>query len=264
MLYLDNDFRQAWQDKDPFAEVARIEGRVYRDLEGRKTLRFQLQDRGYFLKWHRGVGWREIFKNLLSLRLPVVSAQNEWRAIGLLNQLGVDTMTVSAYGRRFLNPSRRASFIITRELTDTVSLEDYCLNWLRHPPPVAIRRRLLDRVAGIAKALHENGLCHRDFYLCHFLLLQGTEHTTEPVLYLIDLHRALISRRRRWRVKDIAGLYFSAMEAGLTRRDLYRFMRRYRGGDLRMTLQRDAAFWQDVEAGAMALYRRLGNPRRNG
>ena len=33
---------------------------IYRDREGRKTLRLELEGRGFFLKFHRGVGWREI------------------------------------------------------------------------------------------------------------------------------------------------------------------------------------------------------------
>ena len=34
-----------------------------------------------FIKLHYGVGWREIFKNLLLGRWPVLGAKNEWRAL---------------------------------------------------------------------------------------------------------------------------------------------------------------------------------------
>lgn len=263
-VYLDASFQSAWKDLDPFQQVALIQGDIYRNLEGRRTLRFTMDGQGYFLKWHRGVGWREIFKNLLSLRLPVVSAENEWQAIRLLERLGVPTMTVAAYGRRGLNPARRESFLITRELTDTISLEDYCLNWPAALPSPVIKRRLLNLVADIARTLHQAGLCHRDFYLCHFLLLKGSESGKQPTLYVIDLHRALIKRRlrQRWVVKDIAGLYFSSMDIGLTRRDLLRFLCRYRDMPLRTALKQDAGLWQAVETAALALYQRLGNPRR--
>ena len=64
-------------------------------------------------------------------------------------------------------------------------------------------------------------------------------------------------RRRtpaRWRVKDIAGLYFSALDAGLTRTDCLRFMRLYSGEPLRAAL--DRAFWHKVSAQAVFLYRK--------
>ncbi len=48
---------------------------VYRDKEGRKTLRFEYAGNAWFLKLHTGVGWAEVGKNLLQLRLPVISAR---------------------------------------------------------------------------------------------------------------------------------------------------------------------------------------------
>jgi heptose I phosphotransferase len=77
----------------------------------------EVAGRGYFVKIHRGVGWAEIVKNLLSLRLPVLGAANEWRAIQRLSELGVDSMHAVAYGLRGRNPGRQHSFIITEELS---------------------------------------------------------------------------------------------------------------------------------------------------
>ena len=70
---------------------------VYRNKEGRKTLRFDWQGRSWFLKIHSGIGWGEILKNLLQARLPVLGASNEYRAVLALQELGVDTMSVGAY-----------------------------------------------------------------------------------------------------------------------------------------------------------------------
>ena len=123
-------------------EVFGIRGEVYREPAGagRRTLRFELGGVGYFLKLHWGVGWREIFKNLFSLRLPVLGARNEWLAIKRLDQLGVETMQLAGFGEEGWNPARRRSFVITRELGDTVSLEDYCLDWAARPPSPEIGR----------------------------------------------------------------------------------------------------------------------------
>ena len=67
-LYLSERFSELWKGKDPFDEVEKITGEVYRELDGRTTLRFELDGKGYFLKIHRGVGWIEIFKNIVQLR----------------------------------------------------------------------------------------------------------------------------------------------------------------------------------------------------
>ena len=40
---------------------------IYRNKEGRKTLKFNHQGRPYFLKLHLGIGWGEIFKNLFKV-----------------------------------------------------------------------------------------------------------------------------------------------------------------------------------------------------
>jgi len=249
---------------DPFDYLLHLDGEMFRDMQERRTLRFTLGERRYFLKAHLGVGWSEIFKNLLQLRLPVLGARNEWLAIKRLEQLGVDTMRVVAYGERGRNPARRESFIVTEALEDTESLEDFCADWGRQPPasPAALRlkRSLITRVARIARAMHTHGINHRDFYICHLLLdvsrdVLAVDPDTLP-LSLIDLHRAQIRNRtpRRWIIKDIGALYFSAMRIGLTRRDLYRFMTVYRDAPLRETLAADGKFWSRCRLRAASLY----------
>ena len=95
---------------------------IYRDKEGRKTLRFRAADRPFFLKLHSGIGWREVFKNLLQFRLPVTSASNEYRAIRKLEALGVDTLSVAAYARVGLDPARVQSCLLyTSDAADDVS-----------------------------------------------------------------------------------------------------------------------------------------------
>ena len=62
-------------------------------------------------------------------------------------------------------------------------------------------------------------------------------------LSLIDLHRAQTRSHTpgRWRNKDLAGLYFSALEIGLTGRDKLRFLRDYFQRPLREVLRDEAA-----------------------
>ncbi len=259
--YLGHDLHAALTPPEPdFERVFGLTGRVYRRATGRHTLRFELQRRGFYLKAHTGVGWREIMKNLLYLRLPVVGAGTEWHAIHQLQRIGLAAPEPLAYGSRGWNPARRQSFIVCAEVNRAVSLEEHCACWRDQPPRSAAehrsRRRLIAAVADTARALHCSGINHRDFYLCH-LWLDLLSPASAPRLIVMDLHRAQIRRRtrRRWLVKDIAALYFSAMDLNLSRHELFRFMCRYRDATLRETLTRDARFWRQVAKRARRLYR---------
>ncbi len=258
-LMLLEPFKSLWHGEDPFVEVERLDGQVYRELEGRRTLRTEVDGQGYFVKIHRGIGWAEIAKNLLTAKAPVLGAGQEWRAIQRLHEVGVPTMTAVAYGERGANPASQHSFIITEELAPTVSLEDFTANWLEQPPAPALKRALIAEVARMAGTMHRAGVNHRDFYICHFLL-----HTDKPVtasdfrLSLIDLHRAQVrtTTPSRWRNKDLAGLYFSAIEIGLTRGDKLRFLREYFQRPLREILRDEATLLSWLEGKAERLYRR--------
>lgn len=258
-LILAEPFKTLWAGRDPFEAVEQLQGDVYRELEGRRTLRTVVEGRGYFVKIHRGIGWAEIVKNLSTAKLPVLGAGQEWRAIARLHEVGVPTMTAVGYGERGSNPATQHSFIITQELAPTISLEDYCAEWPRNPPEPSLKRALINEVARMTGTMHRAGVNHRDCYICHFLL-----HTDRPVsasdfrLSLIDLHRAQVRSKTplRWRDKDLAGLYFSAVGIGLTRRDKLRFLKTYFQMPLREILQKEARLLTDLQHKAARLLAR--------
>ncbi len=260
-LYLRDDFQEAWKEEDPFRAVLRLRGKIYRELDGRRTLRFERNGRGFFLKLHTGVGWLEILKNLVQLKSPILSAENEWRAIEALRTIGVDTMSLAGYGVRGANPASRISFVITEELEGMQSLEDLCAGWRETPPEFCLKKILIDRVALMSRLLHGHGLNHRDYYICHFL----TDAATHPVnpeairVVLIDLHRVQQRRKtpERWIFKDLGSLCFSAMDIGLKKTDLFRFMKIYSGKSLRQTMAEDARFWSGVRSRAVELYKKV-------
>jgi heptose I phosphotransferase len=255
-LFLSSVWQQRWAGRDPFAEAQALHGQVYRSKEGRRTLRFEAGGRGYFLKWHGGIGWGEIAKNLLQLRLPVLGAENEYRACLRLAELHIDTMTAVAFGRRGANPATQESFLITEELAETVSLEDVGKQWATQAPSIGEKRTLIRKLAQISKTLHDNGLNHRDYYLCHFLKSDnGQPFTAADPLYLIDLHR--MQQRAtlpcRWRTKDISGLFYSAFDLPLTRRDIICFLHIYQPAWLARPAPEDV---KQIVHKAVALYRK--------
>jgi len=262
-LFLSETFRTLWQDTDPFQGADRLTGKVFRQMKSRKTLRFATNGRSYFVKVHYGIGWQEIAKELLQFKYPVLGAENEWRALNLLKRIGVETMTPAAYGARGISPASRYSFIITEELRDTESLEDFCRDWPTRPPAFRLRAALIERVASMVRQMHRHGMNHRDCYICHFHLdVSAGRDRVDPQrfhLYVIDLHRAQIRSRVpvRWIVKDLAGLYFSAMDIGLTRTDCLRFIKTYEQRPLRDLFQDHGRFWRQIERTACVLYKKL-------
>lgn len=253
MLYLHHDVKSYFSEKsDLFEQIMMLRGQCFRHEKGRRTQNIRLGNNSYFIKQHTGVGWKEIFKNLLQLRWPVISAKNEWLAIQQLNRLNVAVPALMGYGSRGAHPAYIQSFVLMEALTNTISLEELCASWKEKPPSFVFKQKLIAEVARIARVLHENGINHRDFYICHFLL-----DLSQTKLYLIDLHRAQIRKflPERWVVKDLTGLYFSSKQIGLTKRDFFRFMTIYRQKPLKVLLKEEKFFWEKVKRRGEILYR---------
>lgn len=243
MIELKEPLTTLWKGKDPFVEVEKLQGEVFRALETRKTLRFSLAEKSYFIKIHYGTTLKEVLKNLISFRIPVLGADREWKAIHRLYQLNVDTMKGIGFGQTGANPLTRKSFIITEDLAPTISLEDYCADWEQTPPDFRIKRMLIKRLATMVRKMHRGGVNHRDCYICHFLLHLPFDGDDESQLKLsvIDLHRSQIRDKvpKRWRDKDLIGLYFSSSNIRLSKKDILYFLKIYFDAPLRQTLTQE-------------------------
>jgi len=264
VLIIPQKWKDAKGDVDWFDKILSLQGDEYRNMDGRRTLRFDMLGQSYFVKTYTGLGWRRICKSLLRFKAPpVLSAYNEWLAIKILTGLGIDTMNTVAYGERGSTPATRQSFLVTDDLNPAQSLEDICRDWSHNPPAVAFKRALLQRIAEITRKMHSQGINHRDYYLCHFLLdTSSGNYVNNPGklrIFLIDLHRVQFRKQvpRRWQIKDLASLYFSASDIGLTRRDCLRFIRLYTSEPLRVSLARDKRLWRQVEIRSNKLYTRF-------
>ncbi len=231
IVILRDELIAQWSQQDVLSEVQTLSGPIAREFADRQTLRFELAGNAYYRKLHRGVGWREIVKNLIQLRLPILGAKNEWLALNKLRALDIPTLEPVAYGEQKKNIAKKMSFIVTRELAGVVQLDHY---FQQHSVDIKEKIVLLRKVAEIARAVHAAGINHRDFYLCHFMLelesvAQWRQGGAEPKLYIVDLHRAQLRSKvpKRWQIKDLSSLYFSSFDLGFTRYDYLRFMRDY-------------------------------------
>ena len=242
---------------DTFEAMMRLQGKAFRDVPGRKTMRIELGGKSYFIKQHFGVGWGEVFKNLLSLKLLILGAITEVEAIKKLDMIGIATTPLVAYGQRGCNPASMQSFVLTEDLGDIVSLEEMLQDGKTYPMSETSKQLMLTAIAQVATKLHGAGqseaLAHRDFYLCHFVLSRQNAAIDNYDLHLIDLHRMLQNQSPNGDavMKDIAGLYFSMLQNGLNAQDLNVFKQHY--------LPQTAAFWAKVETRANKLFAKFNS-----
>jgi heptose I phosphotransferase len=262
MIYIRSEYKNLFADFKSVDDFLRIDIDIVRNFKNRITGHFEIGGQGFYIKKHFACGLAVVLDELSHIRKPHISAGHERAALDKLKALGIDTMSVVAFGQDGKSLSSQRSFLVTNELTNVQSLEDICRDWPVKPPPTKFKLALINRVASIAKKMHDNGMNHRDFYICHFLLdIAGGAAEYEnriPKLFLVDLHRAQIRPQLpfRWRVKDIGGLYFSALDIGITRNDIYRFIRIYTGKSIRETFKQDKRFWKAVRKRAIKTYRR--------
>ena len=69
--FLDEELKQFFEGEDSFNIAQSIDGKVFREYENRVTKQFKFQNKSYFIKFHGPVGWKEIFKNLIQIKVPV-------------------------------------------------------------------------------------------------------------------------------------------------------------------------------------------------
>ena len=240
-------FDRLWHGEDPLLWIESAGGEPFRDLPDRRTTRLEVEGEIYFAKVHRGVGVGETLRSLASLRLPAFDARAEVKAIARLRQAGVDVPEVVAWGVDEAPAHRRRSFVVTRDVGTQRTLADVASELA---PDAHRERRAWTRALGRAiGAMHAAGVNHRDCYLVHVLCPEPAPGAA-PRPVLLDLHRAQVRAEvpQRWRAKDLGGLAFSAMDAGLTRTDLLRFVRAYAGGSAAAALRAEPSLWRAVEA----------------
>ena len=154
-------------------------------------------------------------------------ARTEGETAERLAACGIPTPHVVALGEQWGLLFERRSFLMIEEVQDSEALE-------RRLPPCfdgdaagtggTARRDFIRRLAAFVKRFHDTGYRHRDLYLCHIFCSSQGEFS------LIDLARA--SRpilRRRFQIKDLAQLHYSAPATRFSRTDRLRFYLAYAG-----------------------------------
>ncbi len=248
-----------------FDYLINLSGEVYRQVKSRKTIKVYL-DKNYFIKTHQPLSLKEVIKNLLSFKWPVSNALDEQRAISAVQKLKINTLELAGFGE-FNN----YSFLITEAIEPNLSLDKLLESKLNTPDYFKLKRILIKFIAETTRLLHDNGLNHRDYYACHYLLKLSQEQDTENPdlavnfvehLYLIDLHRMQIRCKTptRYIIKDLSGLLFSIRNYNFTKTDYLRFVKYYsrdNGNNSNNSISIDyrnyISFWKKVATKAKKL-----------
>jgi heptose I phosphotransferase len=242
------------------------QGHCMRALRIRENWQLQLtvcgRRRTLFLKKHHVRCWGSRLRAWLGLPARRSAGRDEAMNIRRLQSAAIPCMELAAYGERLGADGLLESFLLTPELEGFVQLDDFlrtrfgCLNAERSERRDADLTRLTDRIAAITRQFHEAGFNHRDLYCCHFFIWERSRGDFE--IRLIDLQRVQYRkrRRRRWLVKDLAQLAYSAPRDRIKCTQKMAFIRRYFGVTrLRPEHKR---FIREVLAKQQAMEGRLG------
>ena len=151
-------------------------------------------------------------------------AGTEWTWLNRLATDGIPCATPVAFGERLRGGRELRSAVLTAAVPGR-SLEHWVGVWSRGDHPTI--SRLIRPLAELIARLHKRGYIHRDLYLSH--IFHNPTGTVDRSFHLIDLQRVIRPRglRRRWIVKDLASLNFSAPTGLISDADRLRWLTHY-------------------------------------
>jgi heptose I phosphotransferase len=75
-----------------------------------------------------------VLDELFHLRKPHIGAGHERTVLDRLHAIGIDTMTVAAFGQDGKSLTKQQSFLVTEALTNIKSMAKVCAEWPTNPP----------------------------------------------------------------------------------------------------------------------------------
>ncbi len=167
-------------------------------------------------------------KNWLSYRKRVTCCFCDFAPAYNLSKAGINTPKTLAYGEDRGLLFEKRSFIIMLKIPNAESLEKKLPDFFYTPlsnENLRLRRDFINKLAIFIKRFHNTDYRHRDLYFSHIFLSESKE------FYLIDLARSFkpLLLTKRFRIKDISQLYYSAPAGFFSLTDRLRFYLAYIG-----------------------------------
>ena len=172
-----------------------------------------------YIKRYLPLPLKEYFKAITSFRPFFPSgALHEWDAIIAFHKQNIPTMLPIAAGRN----SEGKSIVLTLGIRNYTRASDLLETWKNAPEKRQDRHKLIANIAQLAAKMHSAKFAHQDFYLVHLFIKENLN------VLPIDLQRLIMGRQfgRRWRIKDLGQLLYSALEV-TSRTDQLLFWQKY-------------------------------------
>lgn len=175
-----------------------------------------------FLKRYDNPPFLVQLKNWLSHHSRKSCALLEFEPAAELAVAGINTPKVIAYGENWGTLFEKRSFIISEKIPNAEALErklPLCFEGPNTANNLNLRRNFIAQLAAFVRKFHQTDYRHRDLYFSHIF------HDNTGSFHLIDLARAFKPNilRRRFQVKDIAQVYYSAPGKYFSNTDRMRF-----------------------------------------
>lgn len=208
-------------------EQWRAEGRVETVKAGphRVVYRVQLPDFAIYIKHYlvpdRRAKYRQWFRR--------GKGRNEGKRSESLKSIGVPTISPIALGERRKRKFLFDNFLITREIPDSVPMDEFVeehLGQIPEPRRSRLRQRLAEALGVLTAKLHNAGLVHIDFHPGNVLV--RIDSNDVPVLMMIDLDALRTVKKLNWTAaeRNVALLdHYFWTRAGRT--DRRRFLKSY-------------------------------------
>jgi len=194
----------------------------------RSRLKFEIDVPGsphpttVFLKRYNAPPAAHQLSNWLAARARKSCGALEYAVTSELSAAGIGTPKPICYGEQWGLLFEKRSFLITEEIADAEALERKLPTCFSKPATrenLKLRRSFIAQLAHFIGKFHETGYRHRDLYFSH-IFCNG-----DGRFFLIDLARAFqpCILARRFQIKDLAQLYYSAPGRHFSQTDRLRF-----------------------------------------
>jgi tRNA A-37 threonylcarbamoyl transferase component Bud32 len=238
-FFVSEDFEQAFENIGLTSFEAIFSFNKFKDLTKNNLAQFRTrgqfeidlpqagQTKTLFLKRYNEPPIHVQLKNWLSAHKRKSCGLLEYETADALGKAGINIPRTVAYGGQYGLIFEKRSFIITEKIPDADVLERRLPEYFndKNKDNLRLQRNFIAALAGFIRKFHQSGFCHRDLYFSHIF------HSTEDKFYLIDLARAFkpVVLRRRFQLKDLAQLFYSAPGRYFSKTDRLRFYFSYSG-----------------------------------
>lgn len=169
-------------------------------------------------------------KNWFCARKRISCGLLEYASARQLMAFGINTPRTICCGEQWGGFFEKRSFSVTERIANAEALErklPRCFTESTSGKCLKLRRDFITRLADFVRKFHETGYRHRDLYFSHIF------HSNNGEFYLIDLSRVFkpLFLSRRFQIKDVAQLYYSAPGRYFSNTDRLRFYLHYAGHD---------------------------------